>query len=160
MWNLAVTFMTTLSAGVSTGSKNCFATTEAAGYGKITDFSYSRKTFPCCLNPRRMFLVWFILNVLIIPLSTNIWSTGLLWSHDTTHTECWGCRLCTFPFKQTIRMTWKSSGVNKHQDLAWCGKQDFGSGISFWVIFSNRLHSCLSHLHHFLKMNQHLPSVC
>lgn len=44
---------------VSTRNRDFCATTESSGYSKIIDFSYPRMTFPCCLNPHRVFLSWF-----------------------------------------------------------------------------------------------------
>lgn len=75
--------LTSLSS-VSTGRTQFCTTVECAGSSKMTDSSYPRMaTFPCCLNPCRMFLAWFILKVLIITLSTNEWWKGPLWSHNT-----------------------------------------------------------------------------
>lgn len=45
---------------VSTGNRDFCAIAESSGYSKIIDFSYPRMTtFPCCLNPHRVFHSWF-----------------------------------------------------------------------------------------------------
>lgn len=64
---------------------------------KITDFGYPRMTiFPCCLNPRRVFLFWFNLKVLIRTVSTNMWWNGPLLCQFTVAFSVGGCRDLTF----------------------------------------------------------------
>lgn len=151
-------------SSVSTGRTQFCITVECAGSSKMTDSSYPRMaTFPCCLNPCRMFLAWFILKVLIITLSTNKWWKGPLWSHNTEAAVLGNAGIVFSPpvFSAASRESEWQGWTEHLPELTWpCLRRKRNSDltstsdISFWIILSNRFHSCLSHSYYSLKMNQ------